>query len=55
MIPLYSFQFAVAISMTQYMSVDIHFIILLNQFDGDKGVLLLPKARHALLIPTQSQ
>ena len=30
------------------MSVDIHFI-LLYQFDGDKGALLLPKARHALL------
>ena len=31
------------------MSVDIHFIISLNQFDGDKGALLFPKARHALL------
>ena len=48
MIPLDNFQFAVAICMSQYISVDIHFI-LLYQFDGDKEALLLPKARHALL------
>ena len=45
-----NFQFVMAIHTGQYTSYDkINFIMFLNCFEGDRGALLLPEARHAFI------